>query len=130
MFPIKIINHMTIHDICISLDLGKLVQKIIFYLNYNDMLKIFLYFYGKNAIFVQTHSHLQVFHMYHIKLRFQHESTVTAMHQFSTMICFFLNKVSVANIQSAIDLHQPEYSNAIQHRDNERFDNAFVWRQG
>jgi len=38
-------------------------------------------------------------------------------------------KVSVKNIQSAIDLHQPEYSNAIQHRDNQRFDRAFVWSQ-
>jgi len=38
-------------------------------------------------------------------------------------------KVSVQNVQSSLDLHQPEYSNIDQHRDNQKFDSAFVWTQ-
>ena len=46
----------------------------------------------------------------------------------NAFFCSF--QVSVQNVQSSLDLHQPEYSNIDQHRDNQKFDSAFVWTQG
>ena len=45
----------------------------------------------------------------------------------NAFFCSF--QVSVQNVQSSLDLHQPEYSNIDQHRDNQKFDSAFVWTQ-